>query len=198
MKQDAIRRAMIDGTIHVIARDGLDKATTKLLASESGVNEAYIYRFFNGKEAMLVKTFDALDEKLLANIQSNIKYMQIENMGLRERCWLMFCGVWKFIIGNKDECLTFIRYYYSPYFDRYSAEIHKKRYEGLVRVMSIAFREDAYVWMILNHILNVMLDFAIKVFNGTMENSDENVEHVFRVIYESIKQYFKEEREKTI
>ena len=41
-----------------------------------------------------------------------------------------------------------------------------------------------------------IFDFAIKVFNGTMENSDENVEHVFRVIYESIKQYFKEESEK--
>ena len=32
----------------------------------------------------------------------------------------------------------------------FSAEIHKKRYEGLVRMMSTAFRKDAYVWMILN------------------------------------------------
>lgn len=28
MKQDELRRRLIDGTIHVIARDGLDKATT--------------------------------------------------------------------------------------------------------------------------------------------------------------------------
>ncbi len=195
MKQDAIRQAMIDGTIHVIARDGLENATTKLLARESGVNEAYIYRFFGGKDDMLIKTFENLDEELVNGIQSNIIYMKVQNMEMRERCWLVFCGVWKFLLSNKDKCLTFIRYYYSPYFDRYSAESHKKRYEGLVKVISRAFHEDAYVWMILNHILNVMLDFAIKVFNGTMENTDANVEHVFRVIYESVKQYFKTERE---
>lgn len=195
MKQEAIRHAMIDGTIHVIARDGLENATTKLLAKESGVNEAYIYRFFDGKDDMLVKTFENLDEELLNSIQSNIIYMKVQNMEMRERCWLTFCGVWKFLIGNKEKCLTFIRYYYSPYFDRYSAESHKKRYEGLVKIMSRAFNEDAYVWMILNHILNVMLDFAVKVFNGTMENTDDNVEHVFRVVYESVKQYFRTEGE---
>lgn len=44
--------------------------------------------------------------------------------------------------------------------------------------------------MILNHILNVLLDFAVKVHNKQMPEGDNYAEHVFRVIYVSIKQYF--------
>ena len=60
MKQDETRRMLIDGTIHVIARDGLDKATTKQIGLETSINEAYIYRCFAGKEDMFAKTFDRL------------------------------------------------------------------------------------------------------------------------------------------
>ena len=49
--------------------------------------------------------------------------------------------------------------------------------------------------MILNHILNVMLDFAVKVHNDLMPKSDDYSEHVFRVVYVSVKQYFKPTQE---
>ena len=55
-----------------------------------------------------------------------------------------------------------------------------------------AFKDEADVWMILNHILNVMLDFAAKEHNGQMSQEDNYTEHVFLVIYASIKQYFRE------
>ena len=54
-----------------------------------------------------------------------------------------------------------------------------------------AFKDEADVWMILNHILNVMLDFAVKVHNDQMPKNDDYAEHVFRVIYVSVKQYFR-------
>ena len=42
MKQDEIRRRLIDGTIHVIAKEGLDKASTKQIGLATTINEAYI------------------------------------------------------------------------------------------------------------------------------------------------------------
>ena len=66
MKQEEIRQRLIDGTIRVIAREGLDKATTKHIASETSVNEVYIYRCFENKEALFAKTFAALDEELVS------------------------------------------------------------------------------------------------------------------------------------
>ena len=105
---------------------------------------------------------------------------------------MFFEAVWKFLLGNKEKCLAFVRYYYSPYFTKYSAESHKRRYVPVVEKFKEAFKDEADVWMILNHILNVMLDFAVKAHNGQMPKEDSYVEHVFLVIYASVKQYFRE------
>lgn len=45
MKQDDLRVALIDGAIHVIAQNGLDKATTKAIGTATGINEGYIPHF---------------------------------------------------------------------------------------------------------------------------------------------------------
>ncbi len=191
MKQDEIRLKLIDGTIHVIAREGLDGASTKQIGLATSINEAYIYRCFEDKEDMFAKTFASLDDELVAKAMQHVPVMYMQEMEYEMRCWVFFTSVWKFLLGNRDKCLTFIRYYYSPYFQKYSAETHKKRYVPLVDKFKDAFRDDANVWMILNHILTTMLDFAVKVFDGAVADNDDTAEHVFRLIYFSIQQYFK-------
>lgn len=193
MKQDELRRRLIDGTIHVIAQDGLDKATTKQIGTETGINEAYIYRCFVDKEDMFAKAFEALDEELFAKTMQHVSVMYMREFDYETRCRLYFAAVWKFLLENRDHCIAFVRYFYSPYFTKYSAENHKYRFKPLVAKFKEAFKEEADVWMILNHILNVMLDFAVKVHNEQMPKDDDYTEHVFRVIYASVKQYFKNE-----
>ncbi len=191
MKQDEFRQRLIDGTIHVIARDGIDKATTKSIGEETSINQAYIYRHFKDKEDMVVKAFDFLDDELVAKAMQHVSVMYMQEMEYEMRCWVFFTSVWKFMLSNRDKCLTFIRYYYSPYFAKYSAEAHKRRYIPLVEKFKDAFRDEANVWMLLNHILNVMLDFAVKVFDGAVPDNNNTAEHVFRLIYGSVKQYFR-------
>ena len=193
MKQDATRLKLIDGTIHVIARYGLDKATTKSIGEETSINQAYIYRHFEDKEDMLAQTFESLDEELAGKVMQSISVMYMQEMECEMRCHVIFASVWRFILGNEDKCLTFIRYYYSPYFRQYSEKSHNERYKPLVEKIKVAFRDEANVWMILNHILNVMLDFAVKVFDGAVPDNDDTAEHVFRLIYSSVRQYFRNE-----
>lgn len=191
MKQDEIRRRLIDGTIHVIAREGLDGASTKQIGLATSINEAYIYRCFEDKEDMFAKTFASLDDELVAKAMQHVCVMYMHELEYETRCRFFFNSVWKFLLGNRDKCLAFIRYYYSPYFLRYSAEEHKKRYLPLVDKFKDAFRQESNVWMILNHILTTMLDFAVKVFDGAVPNTDKTAEHVFRLVYFSVRQYFK-------
>ena len=195
MKQDEIRRKLIDGTIHVIAKDGLDKASTKQIGIATATNEAYIYRCFEDKEDMLAKAFTALDEELFSETMQYTQVMYVADMEFKMRCRLYFSAIWSFLLGSRDKCLTYIRYFYSPYFTKYSADEHKKRFTPLIEKFRPAFKDEADVWMILNHILNVMLDFAVKVHNNQMPKEDNYAEHVFRVIYASIKQYFRNSKD---
>ena len=195
MKQDELRLRLIDGTIHVIAREGLDKASTKQIGLSTKINEAYIYRCFKDKEDMFAKAFDSLDNELANKILQHLPVMYMQDLEYELRCRVFFDAVWKFLLGNKEKCLAFVQYYYSPYFNKYSVESHKRRYAPIVDKFDDAFKDEADVWMILNHILNVMLDFAVKVHNDQMPKEDNYAEHVFRVIYQSVKQYFRKNEE---
>ncbi len=191
MKQDDIRLKLIDGAIHVIARDGLDKATTKHIGTETGINEAYIYRCFSDKEDLFNKAFETLDDELVAKVMLHLPIMYETSVEYELRCRFFFAAIWTFLIGSYDRCIAYVRYYYSSYFVRYSAETHRRRFLPIVEKFYDAFKDEADVWMILNHILNVMLDFAVKVHHGEMPKEDNYSEHVFRVIYASVKQYFR-------
>ena len=187
-----MREKLIARTITVIAKEGFDKTTTKAITSGTGINEAYIYRHFDNKEDLLSKTFEKLDDELVAKVMQYVPVMYMNELEYELRCRIFFEEVWRFLLGNKEKCLSYVRYYYSPYFSKYSAASHKQRCVPLVERFQAAFKEEADVWMILNHILNVMLDFAVKVHNGEMSDADNYSEHVFRVIYRSIEQYFKD------
>lgn len=195
MKQEEIRDRLIDGAICVVARDGLDKATAKAIQQQSGLNVVYIYRCFDNKDDLLAAAFASLDRELIAEINRRLPIMWMSGITVEDRCRMLFAFVWKFLLQNRDKCLTYVRYYYSPNFQHLSLERHRRDFRSTVTRISVAFKEEADVWMILNHILNVLLDFASKVHNGEMSSEDDYTEHVFRVIYQSVKQYFKRQEE---
>ena len=197
MKRDELRQKLIDGTIHVIANEGFDKATTKQVGIYTNINEAYIYRCFDGNEDMFAKTFDSLDCELIHAITQNIDIMYVTALDYETRCRVFFFKLWEFLLGNKEKCIAYVRYYYSTYFKKYSDVYHKQRFMPVIERFSSGFTKEANVAMILGHMLNVILDFAIKVHTDQMPNNDNNAEHVFRVIYRSIEQYFKVEEVKS-
>lgn len=193
MKHKDVPGTLIRSTISVIANEGLDKTTTKAIVRGTGINEAYIYRFFYDKEDLLAKAFAVLDEELVAKVMEHVEIMWEKELDYDLRCRLFFDEVWKFLMENKEHCLAYVRYYYSPYFQKNSAWEHKKRFLPAVAKFNVAFRDEADTWMILNHIQNVMFDFAVKVFDGELPNDEDNVKHVFLVIYNSVRYYFRRE-----
>lgn len=191
MASHSTKDILLDRVVTVIANEGLDKTTTKAIVAGTGINEAYIYRNFEDKEDMISKAFDMLDSELVSQVMLNIRIMNGHDGDFEARSRIFFSGMWRFLLGNREKCLAFIRYYYSPYFKKYSAEAHKERCEPIIKEFKKIFREESNVWMLLVHILNVMLDFAIKVYDGAVPDDDDTQEHVFRLIYHSVKQYFK-------
>ena len=60
MEQREIQQTFIRSAIRVIARKGLVKATTKAIAADAGLNEAYIYKCFKGKDELLAEALHDL------------------------------------------------------------------------------------------------------------------------------------------
>ena len=189
MKHFDVRSTLIEQTIKVVADEGFDKATTKAIVGDTGINEAYIYKYFKDKYDLLTATFSALDEELYSKAMHYVSVMNMPNVDFESRCQLFFTAVWQFLLGNREKCITYVRYYNSPYFRKYSLDEHKRRYLPLVSKFSAAFRAEANTWMILHHILETMLGFAIKVFNGELENNEDTATHVFILVYGTVCSY---------
>lgn len=186
MDQENIRQRLIESTIRVISRDGIDKATTKLLAKEADVNEVYIYRLFESKEALFVKTFAALDNELISKLLDYLPVMHMDKLKPKSRTRILFSCVWQFLLSNPEKCRCFISYYYSPYFKKYSCEAHLEAYRIIVEKLRPAFLPGADVWMLLNYIMDVLLTSAVKVFNGILPDNDRTAEHIFDLIYSAV------------
>lgn len=62
---------MIDATINVVSRLNYDRATTALIAKESGVNEALIYTYYKSKRELQLSALDYLIDSRLEIYRSN-------------------------------------------------------------------------------------------------------------------------------
>ena len=186
MEPQEFKRKLKESVIHVIATEGMDRVTTKAIASHAQMNEGYIYRLFQDKDTLLKETFEQLDDELIGGIKKYLPVMEITTIEIKERCRALFCMIWKFIIAKPERCHAFIRYYYSPYFIRLSAQRHRHYCQEVVEVMRPAFRQGADVWFLLNHILDFMLASSIRLFRNELTDTDETADDLFHIIYSAI------------
>lgn len=112
-KERNAKQAFIESAVRVVARDGLDKATTKAIAAEADLSEAYIYRCFESKEALLCAAFHMEDVAFAYFLKQNLPVMHVQNTLWKDRAFQLWSASWRFILGKKDDCLFYLRYYYS-------------------------------------------------------------------------------------
>lgn len=193
-----IREVFIENTIHLIALGGFEMATTRAIVHERAalaevkLNEAYIYRLFGGKDQLFAAAFDVLDQELISLVRRNLVVFEDTTVSFRQRTQRLFRILWDFLLSDEEKCRCYVRYYYSVYFNKYSHAAHIGAYGDIAEAVSGAFKPKADVVSLLHHTLTVMLDFAVRVYNGDLENNETNTEHIFNVIYASLQPYLKE------
>ena len=87
MEQREIQQTFIRSAIRVIARKGLVKATTKAIAADAGLNEAYIYKCFKGKDELLAEALHYEDEGLAVFLRREFPNVLAETSPWRDRCF---------------------------------------------------------------------------------------------------------------
>ena len=199
MKREAeVKELLISNAIHIIAEGGFEKATTKELTLFGGhltdlkMNEVYIYRFFGSKEKLYESAFRQLDTELYYAFRNGVDAVGGFEQDTKEHLYEFFSKAWKFILGNEDRCRCYVRYYYSIYFKGNSLEAHKKLFNKMISEVSPIFKEEADVTSILHSVFTAMFDFAIRVYNGELEDNEINRPHIFNVLYCMMMTYFKD------
>lgn len=186
MEQSQMRQKFIDSAIHVVSENGIHKATTKAIATHAGINEAYIYRIFKDKEDLFAATFAELDQELIASIMKYLPIMELTEIDIDERCHIFFRSCWKNVTADYEKCSFFIMYYYSHFYNGYSAIERRKAYREVLDRFSPAFKSGTDVWRVFNRILDIVYSTVIKILREEIPNDEETAEEVFNVVYSAI------------
>ncbi len=164
MKQDNrnIASDLIESTVKVIARDGFDKASTRNIAGECGIADAYIYVHFKDKDDLFSKAFQKEDAALVREIKKYLSILSQPGITNEDRLYFLFSQMWMHLIAYPDSCRFYVQYYYSPYYAKYSAQEHLDRWMPVLEQMKTLFQPEADVRALLRLALNTMLGQAIK------------------------------------
>ena len=199
MKREAeIRELLISNAISLIAEGGFERATVRELVGYSGdlpgfrMNDVYVYRIFGSKENLYAAAFACLDDELYAAFKEGIDAVAVCEGSIEERFFEFFKLAWRFVLRNERRCRCYVRYYYSVYLKGESLAAHKEHFNKIVKDLIPLFSEDADVFSIMHSIFTSLLSFAIRVYNGDLENSELNARHVFNVLYCMLETYLKD------
>ena len=196
--EQEVRNLLVGNTIRLIAEGGFEKATTHAITHSgnplSGIkmNEAYIYRLFGRKEKLYAIAFSHLDGELVWELCRCLESCPNLQEDTEQKLYAAFLRMWRFVIDHEEHCRCYVRYYYSVYFKDESLEAHKRLFEKIIEVFQPLFKEEADIKSILHSVYTSIFDFAVRVFNGELKDTETNAKHIFNVIYCMMHSYFKE------
>ena len=90
-EKENMRQEIMDSFVRIVARYGLDKTTTHLIAKEASLNEMYLYRCFKNKEDVLSEAFHAEDVNFVKFIEK-----------VRDPTIIEVATGWKLVLDNRD------------------------------------------------------------------------------------------------
>ena len=183
MELQNIKQALIDSAVRVVARDGVEKATTKAIAAEAKLNEAYIYKCFPSKDELLSEAFQMEDVNFANLLQKTLPIMHMPGLSWKERAYILWKKSWEFILSKPADCIFYIRYYYSASCRAHAYDVHLACYKPLIERAGKAFRPGTNMDMLIHQIFSTMLFFASRVLNGELENSEATTQWAFEQIY---------------
>ena len=213
MEDASVREKLLKrSAIQIVARDGLEKTTTKKIATNVDLNEVYIYRCFLDKEDLLKKVFLETDRAFLHEVQRRLEGMisgsvqcegfmdekfrqesfrwgnagqekfRQEKVRPEDSLETLWKDCWDFLLKRPEQCLFYTRYYYSASYD---AEVQQEHRENCQELLEL-FVDSGFVGLqdtTLLYILELMWNFAAKVAQGIWVNTEETSEQCREFVF---------------
>lgn len=189
MTYSKVRNQLMDGVIKVVARDGFDKLTTRSIASECGLHDTYIYRYFLDKEDLMRRAFIREDNKMTRLMLDNISKMDINELTFEQKLRDLWIPVWDYLVSHPDSCRFYVRYYYSAHFEGEVVDEFKKNSEQLQQLFKSFFPSDIDVEVLFHHNVDTVLHLAMRFTIGELIDKEDLREDVLKLICSINKAY---------
>ncbi len=191
-KEDEIRAMLMDSASYVIATEGYYKATTKRIARQAKLNEAYIYRYYESKEDLIRTAFALNDRNLAELIMDLVPKLEEDGRPWEDRCRALFICAWELMVSVDYDARFYVRYYYSEQYRIYAKAGHDKCYAPVAARLGQFFRPGVDASAVLKFVFEATIAMVFRTVSGDTDYTDEKLEQHFRLVYQAVRPYFRD------
>lgn len=187
--------ALLTSTVRAVARYGMKDVSTRSISGDAGVNDAYIYRYFQDKEDLLKQAYLLENGKFMHLILRRIDEIreQADTLSLPERFRLIFHTAWRYLIDTPDVCRFFMYYYHSPNFEKYAQEAYREQLDTLAEKVLPLFDTMADAEHCLYALFVLLNSFSLQVVAGELADDPAAEDRVFNMAFHAISVEMKKE-----
>ncbi len=196
---DDTKTRIIFATMKAVRQYGLEGVRIQNVAELAGVSPGALYRYFDGKDQMIVECFTYVDKQaaeIFEHLSFNPLAMLTDPVGAIKGLWLPYFRFWT---SHPDETVFYHRFRDSTFFPQYDRERDVTYFDtflGMVNAFKKAFPRlnqinQDLLWL---HVLTSTVLYAKYVVEGTLPNDQETEDTVFRLLITGLSGYLKPDR----
>ncbi len=201
MTLDDTKTRIIFAAMKAVRQYGLEGVRIQNVSELAGISPGAIYRYFDGKEQLLVECFTYVDKQAAAifeRLKFNPLAMRTDPMGAVKGLWLPYFRFWT---AHPDETVFYHRFRdssFSPKYDKSRDVAYFGTFIGMVRAFKKVFPSldqinQDLLWL---HVLTSTVMYAKYVVEGVLPNNEETEETVFRLLTTGLSGYLKPEKKR--
>lgn len=187
MTLDDTRTRIILAAVKAVRQYGLEGVRIQNVSELAGISPGAIYRYFDGKEQLLVECFTYVDKQAAAifeHLKFNPLAMLADPMEAVRGLWLPYFRFWT---SHPDETVFYYRFRDSAFFPKYDKSrdvAYFKTFIEMVRTFKKAFPSldrinQDLLWL---HVLTSTVMYAKYVVEGVLPNDQETENTVFQLL----------------
>ena len=193
---DDTKARILSATMKAVRRYGLEGTRIQNISELAGVSPGAMYRYFDSKDELMLACFTHLDRQAAAifeGLDFDPQAMAADPMGAVRTLWTPYFRFW---VSRPDETIFYHRFRDSTFFPKYD-KVRDASYFGSFAAMVRAFM-DAFpslrrmnqdlLWL---HVLTSTVMYAKYVVEGTLPNTRETEDTIFRFLTTGLSGYLR-------
>ena len=193
---DDTKIKIISAAIKAVRQYALEGVRIQKISQLAGVSPGALYRYFNGKEQLMMECFTYIDRQA-ASVFEHLKFdpqtMLTDPVQAVRSLWVPYFRFW---LARPDETVFYHRFRDSAFFPSYDKNRDASYFDtfaGMVRLFLQVFPRlrqinQDLLWL---HVLTSTVMYAKYVAEGVLPDNQETEDTVFQFLTEGLSGYLK-------
>ena len=200
MKHENVWETLVDSVIAVAAREGIEKITTRKIAAEAKLAEAYIYQYSEDKVDLIERSFLEVRSRIgyeLARACKSFEEIEVSLESIDQMSRTLWFAYWNYLMEHEDELKFFLGFHHSGYFTDEMNHVWPPSFQAFGQLMqrvdgTFHFTSALNLWVHIRHVETGTLDMALAYLRNQFGRDEAVVEEIYGVIMRPLTETMKE------